>query len=318
MPKTHVVKYGDSLWQIAQSVYGKGELWPQIMAANKQVVFNEGQLIFIGTELLIPDIDTENSKATQSLGVGRPSKPSTPIIPNPELELNTDLFKLQFPVFIGNSTGKCIIKLEGSLKIAKNGAFPITISNNNIKLSMKRAYSKYRKECRQKFDALIHSEIKSTFKIRNFQQSGISSSFTLMGSYWDIELKPEIVSPHFSKFTYQTRSKSIKHVFDEYQVSGNLSIVVSLEFKSTPQRKQATMVAPSRISDRLPGLNTSTGRSAFSNQQRMLIGMSIGALLIAGVVFTIPSGGALVPANAVLFSAAIGYLGISKSYLDKE
>jgi len=38
--KTYVVRPGDSLWKIAEKIYGKGYLWPQIYSANKDKIQN--------------------------------------------------------------------------------------------------------------------------------------------------------------------------------------------------------------------------------------------------------------------------------------
>jgi len=56
--KTYTVKYGDTLWEIAEGVYGNGSLWTNILASNStQVGFlpNGSQaLIFPGQVLTIP------------------------------------------------------------------------------------------------------------------------------------------------------------------------------------------------------------------------------------------------------------------------
>lgn len=43
-----------SLWNIAQSVYGNGSLWPQIYNANKRTIGNDPNLIKAGQVLKIP------------------------------------------------------------------------------------------------------------------------------------------------------------------------------------------------------------------------------------------------------------------------
>jgi nucleoid-associated protein YgaU len=43
-----------TLWGIAQSVYGNGAKWPQIYAANRAKIGNNPNLIFAGTQLVIP------------------------------------------------------------------------------------------------------------------------------------------------------------------------------------------------------------------------------------------------------------------------
>lgn len=63
--KTHTVKKGDCLWNIAKKYYGNGAKWTTIYKANKTVIenrakkagkksSNNGNLIFPGTKLTIP------------------------------------------------------------------------------------------------------------------------------------------------------------------------------------------------------------------------------------------------------------------------
>jgi nucleoid-associated protein YgaU len=48
-----VVK-GDTLWDIAQTVYGDATRWPEIYAANTDVIGADPDLIFPGQVLRIP------------------------------------------------------------------------------------------------------------------------------------------------------------------------------------------------------------------------------------------------------------------------
>jgi len=52
--KTYTVAEGDSLWKIAQHVYGHGNQWQKIYEANKDRIQNP-DLIHPGQTLVIPD-----------------------------------------------------------------------------------------------------------------------------------------------------------------------------------------------------------------------------------------------------------------------
>ena len=54
--KTHKVKKGDCLWDIAQKYYGKGSLYPKIKEANKSKYpsLAKNNIIYVNWELIIP------------------------------------------------------------------------------------------------------------------------------------------------------------------------------------------------------------------------------------------------------------------------
>lgn len=53
-PKTYKVANGDSLWKIAQKIYGSGSKWRTIYDANKARIGKNPDLIRPGMELIIP------------------------------------------------------------------------------------------------------------------------------------------------------------------------------------------------------------------------------------------------------------------------
>jgi nucleoid-associated protein YgaU len=51
--RTYTVKSGDSLWAIANEIYGDGSRWPEIFEANRDKI-SDANLIYPGQELKIP------------------------------------------------------------------------------------------------------------------------------------------------------------------------------------------------------------------------------------------------------------------------
>lgn len=54
--RTYTVQPGDSLWKIAEEMYGNGSKYPVIFEANRDLLDNPDK-IFPGQELKIPDLD---------------------------------------------------------------------------------------------------------------------------------------------------------------------------------------------------------------------------------------------------------------------
>lgn len=59
----HVVEPGDSLWSIAESVYGDGQLWTKIAQENEDLVQGTSDLIQVGWRLKIPPLDPAQPQA---------------------------------------------------------------------------------------------------------------------------------------------------------------------------------------------------------------------------------------------------------------
>ena len=55
---THRVRPGESLWEIAQQVYGDGRLWPVLLRDNRGAIANPN-LIFVGQNVQVPALPAE-------------------------------------------------------------------------------------------------------------------------------------------------------------------------------------------------------------------------------------------------------------------
>jgi len=52
-PKTYAVETGDSLWSIAEKIYGSGYNWVDLVSANK---LQNPSVLYVGTKLIVPDV----------------------------------------------------------------------------------------------------------------------------------------------------------------------------------------------------------------------------------------------------------------------
>ncbi len=84
-PRTHTVKRGDTLWDIAKTYYSDPFLWPEIYRANTDVV-EDPHWIFPGEVLRIPDIATIMAPAPDEVEPPPPPPPvdSAPRRRNPD------------------------------------------------------------------------------------------------------------------------------------------------------------------------------------------------------------------------------------------
>ncbi len=60
--RVHRVQPGETLWTIARSTVGHGELWPALYAANRDRIKDPAR-VYPGQELSIPDIDAARRNA---------------------------------------------------------------------------------------------------------------------------------------------------------------------------------------------------------------------------------------------------------------
>ncbi|UJB72505.1 LysM peptidoglycan-binding domain-containing protein (plasmid) [Acaryochloris sp. 'Moss Beach'] len=56
----YTVEDGDSLWGIAEQVYGDGNQWTQVYSSNSHIIGSDPDLIHPGQEFVLPNIDTED------------------------------------------------------------------------------------------------------------------------------------------------------------------------------------------------------------------------------------------------------------------
>ena len=64
LPVDYVVQSGDSLWKIAQTVYGSGYEWTKIYSANKGKVANPS-VLWVGTTITLPKLESATAATTE-------------------------------------------------------------------------------------------------------------------------------------------------------------------------------------------------------------------------------------------------------------
>lgn len=88
----YTVKVGDSLWQIAQTVYGEGQYWQAIADTNPTQVAQNSDIIFVGTTLELPfiQIDKTNQDSSTSEVIQHPTPEPETAIPDESTALAED------------------------------------------------------------------------------------------------------------------------------------------------------------------------------------------------------------------------------------
>lgn len=64
LPATYVVQEGDSLWKIAEAVYGSGYEWTKVYEANKEAI-SKPDMLWVGTEVNLPKLETRTEVTTE-------------------------------------------------------------------------------------------------------------------------------------------------------------------------------------------------------------------------------------------------------------
>ncbi|KKU03309.1 MAG: Peptidoglycan-binding LysM [Candidatus Amesbacteria bacterium GW2011_GWB1_47_26] len=55
----YTVVAGDSLWTISEAAYGSGYNWTDVYQANKEVLANHPDLLYVGTKLTLPEVEVK-------------------------------------------------------------------------------------------------------------------------------------------------------------------------------------------------------------------------------------------------------------------
>jgi LysM domain len=69
LPQQYTIVEGDTLWDIAQTMYGDGSKWRDIYNANTDVISNPDDLE-VGTVITIPGLQPSNAEVMDGVGVG--------------------------------------------------------------------------------------------------------------------------------------------------------------------------------------------------------------------------------------------------------
>lgn len=80
--KTYIVKSGDDLWHISETLYGSGYSWIELANANN---IDNPSIIYTGTKLTVPNIKPEVVKADQ---------PTTQLTVQSENKITTTTYKI--------------------------------------------------------------------------------------------------------------------------------------------------------------------------------------------------------------------------------
>ncbi len=68
LPTNYILKPGDSLWKIAQTVYGSGYEWSKVYTENKDKISNPN-LVYAGVQITLPKIEAAAAATPQTYTV---------------------------------------------------------------------------------------------------------------------------------------------------------------------------------------------------------------------------------------------------------
>lgn len=245
MPPSGGIQYtvvkGDSLWRIAERVYGDGQLWWLIAKANPDKVADGGNLILIGVTLNIPRLLDEVVVTGKREDPPKQTDPPRPELPKPSQApgggyrrpavdclyptLKFDLGNIMpmkiGPIFTPGGIVECTLSLTGEISMQREGTCnPFVLDQNGYSVEASQTLG----------------ELTSTFKVQ-FTREGVTLGHEIMGPFGGTEIG--FMPP--STLIYAASPRPVSGKLKGWVFTGKLGY--KLEVKVTPNRP-APVYAP--------------------------------------------------------------------------
>ena len=281
---TYMVKPGDTLWAIAERVYGSGYYWTVIEKANTAAVSSKGNFILAGVPLSIPAIDIVPEKSVQPVVIQKPkpapkpaSKRARPVA-TPIVEIDLEKSKSQKTVF--KQPGMTVIMtttLKGSLKAQKPGILPVSFNLRTYETEIANGAKPFQ----------------TSFKLKGFSMDSISIGSNVTGTTWTSKIT--FTKTLSTKLTMAPKPLKFKNKGIVYE--GNVGL--ELEIQMIPD-KPKVQPKPVPVLDVVGEWFRENGRAVAGGA---LI-VAAGVLIVATIAEDVVTLGAGIADDPVSFAAA--------------
>lgn len=282
--KSHLVKPGDTLWDLAEQYYGSGYYWVEIEKANPAAVACKGDFILAGVTLKIPALDIVPANSVQPVIIKKttgPAKTGAKVarpVATPVVEI--DLERTKSTQTVMKYPGMTVIytlHLKGSLKAQKPGTLPASFNLRTYETEIANGAKPFQ----------------SSFKIKANRLDAVSIASNVSGSTWTSKVT-------FSRTGSAVCSLSPKPVkFKNGGIIYEGNVALELEIRAIPDPKTPaprTVTVLDQIGD------------WYHENSRVVAG--VGLLVVAGGIVAVTIGedivtlGAGIADDPVSFAAA--------------
>lgn len=281
---TRIVKPGETLWSIAEEVYGAGGYWTVLADANKAGVKSNGDFILAGYPLTLPKIlvVSQHSIAPRIIDTQKPGKDSKKKarpVAYPTLEYDLEQ-GMSIPTIIKASGGTLIITttFKGSLKGSKAGIIPGGFNLRTFEAEVKVA-GKY---------------FESSIKIKKSGVSEVVLASNVAGQVW----KTSVSFTSTGSFKGTISPRPVKFKCKGIDFEGNVGFEIELRFIPDPPKVKVR--APRSVLDDVA--------EWFRNNGRTVVGIGLlagaGAIVVGTLAEDVLTAGAGVADDPVSFAAA--------------
>lgn len=253
----HTVVGGDTLFRIAEAAYGDGSYWPEIADANPEYVSNDGNLILVGSDLIVPMLEVpigcvDDTGSTPAPAEETPPAQEAPLVEEPSLQLAPD----KSGASGGGAGPRAVTCLLPTLQYDLSGLPSECVSNGDVTMTLELEGSvsiQQEGSCNPfTFDKESYSASASA-RLREMSTSlSVSASedqATISSGYAGEFVASAVAIPAPNVIVYTCSPKPVEYKQDGWVVSGSMGYKLTITYHPRPQTDPVTDGGPAPTLD---------------------------------------------------------------------